>query len=62
MHLSDGIALIVDTETDNRNRTVAELKHALSKHKWDLPLIETPSQSPRQKNLYETFQPSAVAH
>ena len=27
-----GVALIVDTLTDNRNRTVSEVRHAFSKH------------------------------
>ncbi len=31
-----GVAVLIETATDNRNRTVAELRHALSKHGGNL--------------------------
>lgn len=35
----NGVAIMVDTMTDNRNRTVSEIKHAFSKHGGNLGAV-----------------------
>ena len=44
----NGVAIIVETLTDNKNRTVAEVRHAFSKYGGSLG---TDGQAPRQEDM-----------